>query len=189
MRLLLTHDHQKLSTMIEPLRGYSVNCLRVGRELLSCACMFACPHDCCLASSVRSQCSRPLDQAVECGADDDSTPSGAARDCVSVFPYVSRRSSWTHPCSPDKVVYLQFFHVTSTQFSAHIYSVPCSAVCNWLCQSASREFLFICCCKLIFLLLHFSSFPIHRSYALVCSCVDVDVKLTDTHWACPLGIN
>ena len=82
-----------------------------------------------------------------------------------------------------------FFHVESTQFLAYIYLVPCSALCSWLCQSASREFLFICCCKLIFLLLHFSSFPIHRSYALVCSCVDVDVKLTDTHWACPLGSN
>ena len=41
----------------------------------------------------------------------------------------------------------------------------------------------------ILLLSHFSPFPIHRSYALVCSCVDVDVKLTDTHWACPLGSN
>ena len=84
----------------------------------------------------------------ECGAGDESTPSGAsgARDGM---PHVFRHSSWTHPCSPDKVVYLQFFHVASTQFSAYIYLVPCSALCSWLCQSASREFLFLCYCKLL----------------------------------------
>jgi hypothetical protein len=47
--------------------------------------------------------------------------------------------------------------------------------------------LFFVAASCFFLLSHFSSFPIHRSYALVCSCVDVDVKLTDTHWACPQG--
>ena len=82
------------------------------------------------------------------------TPTGAARDCVSVFPYVSRRSSWTHPCSPDKVVYLQFFHVASTQFSAYIYLVPCSALCSWLCQSASRDIF-------VSLLLQAASFCYH----------------------------
>ena len=32
------------------------------------------------------------------------------------------------------------------------------------------------------------SFPIHRSYALLCSCADADVKRTDSLWACPLGL-
>ena len=54
-------------------------------------------------------------------------------------------------------------------------------------ECVAGYFCFFIAASCFFLLSHFSSFPIHRSYALVCSCVDVDVKLTDTHWACPLG--
>ena len=72
----------------------------------------------------------------ECGAGDESTPSGAsgARDGM---PHVFRHSSWTHPCSPDKVVYLEFFHVMSNRLSAYIDSSNFSlffwqsAVCLW----------------------------------------------------------
>ena len=155
--MLLTHDHQNSSTMIEPLRGYSVNCFRAGRVLAFFSCAFMRTGVCFLVTSVRSYCSRPLDQAVECGADDDSTPSGAARDCVSVFPMFLVALVGHTLARPTRWSTWSFFHVTSTQFSAYIYLVLCSALCSWLCQSAPREFLFLCCCKLLLFAIAFFS--------------------------------
>ena len=154
--------------------------------------MFTCVVDCFLASSVRSYCSRPFDQAVECGADDESTPSGAIGDCVSVFPMFlvalvghtlarpTRWSTWSFFSCDEHPAF--GIHLLGSLFGIMQLALPeCVAgiFVSLLLQAASH----------ILLLSHFSPFPIHRSYALVCSCVDVDVKLTDTHWACPLGSN
>ena len=60
-----------------------------------------------LVTSVRSYCNRPLDQAgVRRRLGKHSFLSWWSL-CNDI--HVSRRSSWTHPCSPDKVVYVEFF--------------------------------------------------------------------------------
>ncbi len=46
--------------------------------------------------------------------------------------------------------------------------VPCSALCCWLCQSASREILFLCCRKLLLFAVTF--FSISNTWKL-CICV------------------
>ncbi len=156
----------------------------------------------------------------ECGAGDESTPSGATGARESVH-YVSRRSSWT-PLLARLGGLLEVFSVMSTQLSAHIDSWILSLVFGNLLfvgklssvhyaaglsgRSAARTvifsntsgrngpatflayiFLIFCRYKLLLKQSFSSSFPIHRSYALLCSCVDADVKRTDTLWACPWG--
>jgi hypothetical protein len=150
----------------------------------------------------------------ECGAGGESTPSGAtgARESVQ---YVSRRSSWTPLLARLGGLFAAFL---STQLSAYIDSwflVSFMAICCCLktvvlCvmqpdrRSAARTMKFFqtpvgdgpACLDFtmwVFYspLLHaliMLSFPIHRSYALLCSCVDADVKRTDSLWACPLGL-
>ena len=157
----------------------------------------------------------------ECGAGDESTPSGATGARESVH-YVSRRSSWT-PLLARLGGLLEVFSVMSTQLSAHIDSWILSLVFGNLLfvgklssvhyatglfgRSAARTvifsntsgrngpatflayiFLIFCRYKLLLKQSFSSSFPIHRSYALLCSCVDADVKRTDYPLGMPTGL-
>ena len=125
MELLLMSagDHRTQSTTIEPLRGYSVNCLRAER---ASALLLVCVHMyrwllCSLL--LLDRIAAGLLTRSECGAGSESTPSkvGATGDRVGISMFFVTLVGHTL-ARPTRWSTWSFFHVMSTQLSAYIAS-------------------------------------------------------------------